>query len=131
MTIAETLGTMPCRQIADADICQHTYRAIEQGQVYQLAAPATLTGKQGRQYSLDRIHARYQVGDRHPKLHGISRLFACDRHQPALGLDHKIVARLAGPRTRSEEHTSELQSLMRNSYAVFCWKKKTTHNHTH
>src|SRR3546814_6286679 len=27
----------------------------------------------------------------------------------------------AGP--RSEEHTSELQSLMRISYAVFCWKK--------
>src|SRR3546814_9880642 len=25
---------------------------------------------------------------------------------------------------RSEEHTSELQSLMRLSYAVFCWKKK-------
>src|SRR3546814_4347705 len=25
---------------------------------------------------------------------------------------------------RSEEHTSELQSLMRTSYAVFCWKKK-------
>src|SRR3546814_4088355 len=28
-------------------------------------------------------------------------------------------------RFRSEEHTSELQSLMRISYAVFCWKKKT------
>src|SRR3546814_1926455 len=28
-------------------------------------------------------------------------------------------------RLRSEEHTSELQSLMRNSYAVFCLKKKT------
>src|SRR3546814_5858178 len=26
---------------------------------------------------------------------------------------------------RSEEHPSELQSLMRISYAVFCWKKKT------
>src|SRR3546814_9012813 len=26
---------------------------------------------------------------------------------------------------RSEEHTSELQSLMRNTYAVFCLKKKT------
>src|SRR3546814_3033278 len=26
--------------------------------------------------------------------------------------------------SRSEEHTSELQSLMRISYAVFCWKKK-------
>src|SRR3546814_2061561 len=31
---------------------------------------------------------------------------------------------LAGPDDRSEEHTSELQSLMRNSYAVFCLKKK-------
>src|SRR3546814_10317216 len=29
-------------------------------------------------------------------------------------------------RIRSEEHTSELQSLMRISYAVFCLKKKTT-----
>src|SRR3546814_2702072 len=29
------------------------------------------------------------------------------------------------PETRSEEHTSELQSLMRISYAVFCLKKKT------
>src|SRR3546814_2099228 len=30
-------------------------------------------------------------------------------------------------RRRSEEHTSELQSLMRISYAVFCLKKKTPH----
>src|SRR3546814_5935252 len=29
---------------------------------------------------------------------------------------------------RSEEHTSELQSLMRISYAVFCLKKKNTHD---
>src|SRR3546814_1651642 len=35
------------------------------------------------------------------------------------------------PQVRSEEHTSELQSLMRTSYAVFCLKKKThTTNHT-
>src|SRR3546814_8608650 len=33
---------------------------------------------------------------------------------------------------RSEEHTSELQSIMRISYAVFCLKKKTTiHRYTH
>src|SRR3546814_5721529 len=32
---------------------------------------------------------------------------------------------------RSEEHTSELQSLMRISYAVFCLKKKKTHTVTH
>src|SRR3546814_6215423 len=35
------------------------------------------------------------------------------------------------PRPRSEEHTSELQSLMRTSYAVFCLKKKNvTYTHT-
>src|SRR3546814_2573307 len=33
-------------------------------------------------------------------------------------------ARILGCQTRSEEHTSELQSLMRISYAVFCLKKK-------
>src|SRR3546814_8479687 len=32
-----------------------------------------------------------------------------------------------GAAGRSEEHTSELQSLMRISYAVFCLKKKTKH----
>src|SRR3546814_8697131 len=32
---------------------------------------------------------------------------------------------------RSEEHTSELQSLMRISYAVFCLKQKTTRRKTH
>src|SRR3546814_10322259 len=47
--------------------------------------------------------------------------------------DHRIVAMLLpdGPRgipaVRSEEHTSELQSLMRISYDVFCLKKKTIH----
>src|SRR3546814_4268901 len=39
------------------------------------------------------------------------------------GLVHGVVARGL---LRSEEHTSELQSLMRNSYAVFCLKKKKT-----
>src|SRR3546814_3221822 len=35
-----------------------------------------------------------------------------------------------GAPQRSEEHTSELQSLMRISYAVFCLKKKKKHKHT-
>src|SRR3546814_4777972 len=49
------------------------------------------------------------------------------------GLDHLPLARhnlkCLGdilPQLRSEEHTSELQSLMRISYAVFCLKKKKT-----
>src|SRR3546814_7442802 len=37
-----------------------------------------------------------------------------------------ILAQDKRARVRSEEHTSELQSLMRISYAVFCLKKKTT-----
>src|SRR3546814_11255639 len=41
------------------------------------------------------------------------------------------VSRVGAQRSvhRSEEHTSELQSLMRISYAVFCLQKKTTPNH--
>src|SRR3546814_1322243 len=37
----------------------------------------------------------------------------------------------AAPSSRSEEHTSELQSLMRISYAVFCLKKKNKRTNTH
>src|SRR3546814_7824058 len=47
---------------------------------------------------------------------------SCSRAEPAT--DSKRAIR------RSEEHTSELQSLMRTSYAVFCLKKKTTRYNT-
>src|SRR3546814_1349219 len=53
------------------------------------------------------------------------------------GAPHRLFAREAPARRphaagRSEEHTSELQSLMRISYAVFCLKKKTQqHQHKH
>src|SRR3546814_7179413 len=42
------------------------------------------------------------------------------RHQ----MDDTLLAALHFALDRSEEHTSELQSLMRTSYAVFCLKKK-------
>src|SRR3546814_9138895 len=44
-----------------------------------------------------------------------------------------LAKNLTGGLPRSEEHTSELQSLMRISYAVFCLQKKTNLNthHTH
>src|SRR3546814_4390580 len=49
-----------------------------------------------------------------------------DQHLPCVGGEGVSV------KNRSEEHTSELQSLMRSSYAVFCLKKKknTTENNT-
>src|SRR3546814_3556220 len=42
---------------------------------------------------------------------------------------HYVRSAVEAQATRSEEHTSELQSLMRISYAVFCLKKKNTHQH--
>src|SRR3546814_5681409 len=41
-------------------------------------------------------------------------------------LDYLFVLAALVALCRSEEHTSELQSLMSISYAVFCWKKKNT-----
>src|SRR3546814_5574327 len=47
-----------------------------------------------------------------------------------VGLFDPIRGDFSGARLRSEEHTSELQSLMRISYAVFCLKKKKTNKQT-
>src|SRR3546814_7334735 len=75
------------------------------------------------------------------------RLAMCrsTRHRPLSGVSllqgiRSLTARIAGrPRAsfaalmlsrRSEEHTSELQSLMRISYAVFCLKKKKQKNNS-
>src|SRR3546814_6376415 len=46
-------------------------------------------------------------------------------------LDREVdsLSRVHSRWVRSEEHTSELQSLMRISYAVFCLKKKNTSKH--
>src|SRR3546814_1936510 len=61
------------------------------------------------------------------------------RHLPGLSNGTKRIAlpppgarrrRSTSLLVRSEEHTSELQSLMRISYAVFCLKKKNRHHHT-
>src|SRR3546814_7444516 len=46
-------------------------------------------------------------------------------NRASIGLHTAQGFRVVG--TRSEEHTSELQSLMRISYAVFCLKKKNTY----
>src|SRR3546814_6842990 len=49
-------------------------------------------------------------------------------HRPGLKDIHSMTATRGRRKYRSEEHTSELQSLMRISYAVFC-VKKTKHTH--
>src|SRR3546814_5714843 len=53
-----------------------------------------------------------------------------ERAETAAERDRELAARAAALDERSEEHTSELQSLMRISYAVFCLKKKNTYKTT-
>src|SRR3546814_8039749 len=56
-------------------------------------------------------------------LYGARRLALRNRQLRRFGADRRPI-----PAFRSEEHTSELQSLMRISYAVFCLTKKTHTN---
>src|SRR3546814_9719940 len=85
------------------------------------------------------------VGTRHPAClcltqerpeHSYMRKEFFEMSDCAAGKDERAAAAVAFPfaglrypRQRSEEHTSELQSLMRISYAVFCLKKKTNIPH--
>src|SRR3546814_9784254 len=67
--------------------------------------------------------ARGRVPARHTRYASVARLVARCR---------SVVVRLQRRlQPRSEEHTSELQSLMRISYAVFCLKKKKQHKFNH
>src|SRR3546814_4640503 len=65
------------------------------------------------------------------KVSGTKIFISAGEHDMADNIVHIVLARLPdapagtkGISLRSEEHTSELQSLMRISYAVFCLKKK-------
>src|SRR3546814_8353742 len=61
-----------------------------------------------------------------PPRKGSSRAAICPPRSPPAG--HARHASAPAPPVRSEEHTSELQSLMSISYAVFCLKQKKKHN---
>src|SRR3546814_11307059 len=86
------------------------WRAVWQSTVQTGATPPGLFFPEGAGpasgYARPRRHQRFRI-----------RAGRCCRQR----------RRLANRCPRSEEHTSELQSLMRISYAVFCLKKKKTH----
>src|SRR3546814_5280498 len=56
--------------------------------------------------------------------HAVSRITIVTKATP------EVIEQIIHQLDRSEEHTSELQSLMRISYAVFCLKKKQTQAQT-
>src|SRR3546814_5760236 len=81
---------------------------------------------------------RHYIGRNRPRKHQ-DRVLLCN-HRPvylAVGMCelYELIYRRGIKtgkrdwRARSEEHTSELQSLKRISYAVFCWKKTTKRSH--
>src|SRR3546814_10718261 len=68
-----------------------------------------------------RLRARSALGERYPAWAAARDAAVATGHEQRQKHSHTDGA-------RSEEHTSELQSLMRISYAVFCLKKKNTKN---
>src|SRR3546814_10443075 len=69
--------------------------------------------------------ALHVTGPRRIIGHHLAGLIHWDDHRVGDGNQFRQVCALLGGFCRSEEHTSELQSLMRISYAVFCLKTKT------
>src|SRR3546814_9893812 len=80
--------------------------------------PYTTLFRSGQPPAPDVAHADGGVQVRHDDTGHDPPARLGDREDGVLGGDHHV--------GRSEEHTSELQSLMRSSYAVFCLKKKKT-----
>src|SRR3546814_5849874 len=78
-------------------------------------------GQLGRMFCHAAQSLGYRVAVLDPAADGPAAMVA-DRHIQAAYDDPAGLAQLA--QIRSEEHTSELQSLMRISYAVFCLNKK-------
>src|SRR3546814_9763775 len=95
-------------------------------------------GRGGQQPPVAQHHPGYRVAigvafdARGLALHNLQIVIAAEQRldggaiEPAVGLRARPLHRRTLAPVRSEEHTSELQSLMRLSYAVFCLKKKTT-----
>src|SRR3546814_3615215 len=83
-----------------------------------------------QQLDIERGQAPRQEAAARPKAadEGSQEAGAGDGDERELEREHKALQQIAA--VRSEEHTSELQSLMRISYAVFCLKKKTNKTNT-
>src|SRR3546814_5132034 len=118
VTRAEALFPSPtlCRSLADQRVLKPAVEAVD------VAAQATRFLARGDQRLLarvNRVEARLAVHAVEPLDHLRGDVADFLGH-----VDARI--RVGGEFIRSEEHTSELQSLMRISNAVFCLKKKTT-----
>src|SRR3546814_9978823 len=104
---------MLAEEIEDAD--RRARRDLGPGQLIGIAGGET-------KWKRDVVSVEQDRGFVDEHMTGIEAVFSSHTpvsgHQTMLALDCPISVK-----ERSEEHTSELQSLMRNSYAVLCFKK--------
>src|SRR3546814_7530406 len=100
---------------------RHSVERISRRRLHALSGPAGYVASAADTYRLF-DHARCGVLATGLAAVAQGGYLSAERHWPIPGSAGALRRRL-GTR-RSEEHTSELQSLMRTSYAVFCLKKK-------
>src|SRR3546814_7415068 len=111
-----------------AAVAGYTARQFARAIVMPNLSPPITTAAAAEAYR-DRILAALPAG------HGFTPLMTCyltddaDPQEVVRGFEAGVFA-ACKLYPRSEEHTSELQSLMRISYAVFCLKKQTINTHS-
>src|SRR3546814_9780570 len=107
-----------------SDVCSSDLHRLD----IEQAEPLDLGGRPLDPQRIGDQASKHLVTAAQPDDHPAAPVVRPDVDVPALGAQRGHVGdrRLRSGQYRSEEHTSELQSLMRISYAVFCLKKKTT-----
>src|SRR3546814_1384291 len=99
--------------------CRGERRASRRRQYLKATMPRIISNKDRTNAPI--IKRLPVIGDPSPRMCGLNLTGMC--WSPRLGQENSWM-QPDDPPIRSEEHTSELQSLMRISYAVFCLKKK-------
>src|SRR3546814_6791300 len=108
-----------------SDVCSSDLDPLPAARLHELGVISALVGLDQLMPTVRKIAQTINANSR-PAISGARRLFQLSADLP---LDEALrVGREIG--FRSEEHTSDLQSLMRISYAVFCLKKKKTKAYT-
>src|SRR3546814_9943628 len=112
-----------------SDVCSSDLCEIK----LKIASYVDLPFKIGRNDGLERVLQEPSLGDKQYRPDkNDQRQQACNNSEwPTIIPFPMMRLFLASRILRSEEHTSELQSLMRISYAVFCLKKKKNKNTLH
>src|SRR3546814_622077 len=141
--VARLIGSASDLPEPDTDAFSDDDGNVHEESINQLAAAGVMLGKTGTTFDPSAPVTRGQVASILARAYAVlagSQLAAGDDsftdddgtpHEAAIDAVAAAGWVNGVDADRSEEHTSELQSLMRISYAVFCLQKKTHHTNTH